>query len=658
MFSKLAFKGHRSIFDQPDREILSTSLEILKKYWGHEQFRPLQKEIIDALLNQDDVLALLPTGGGKSICYQIPALQRPGICLVISPLIALMHDQVEQLNQRGIKARFVSSTQSPLEIDRILDNACYDKELKFLYVSPERIQSRIFKERVKKMPLNLIAVDEAHCISEWGHDFRPDYSKIKSLREWIPTVPVLAVTATATEEVVLDIQEQLELKSSKLFRGSFKRDNIAIRILKTENKLNRLEEFVKSSQESGIIYCATRKNVKMLSNFLKSRDYSVEFYHGGLRASEREIRQRLWLSGERKIMIATNAFGMGIDKANVRFVLHYDLPDNPEAFYQEIGRAGRDGLQSVAKGFYLEKDIADLELRHALKFPEISEIQSIYKALGNYFQLAIGSGKDEMFSINLAEFCSRYELGILKVYNVFKLLEIGGFIRFSERSSSRSRIRMLVDAKQLYDYQLKDKELNNVIQFILRTHIGVFDDYVWFNEYQVCKNLKIDRKKLDKQIHFLVQHKLIDYSGNSGDPQIIYLIERLDEVNISIPASVLVNRKKAARLKLDAMKSLMESTECLSAALMEYFGEKDHGTCGQCSVCIGDEEINGKVRETIRNEIIDLLNRERESSTLAIISNLREFNKDQVTDTLRWMQDHKLIDVEKDGSRVFLTEVV
>lgn len=563
---------------------MQAPIDILKEFWGYDSFRDKQVDIIDSALQLEDCLALLPTGGGKSICYQVPGMIMNGVCLVISPLIALMEDQVQQLNQRGIRAAAITSAMSKRQIDIALDNAVYGG-LKFLYVSPERLETRIFKARFEKMPINLIAVDEAHCISEWGYDFRPSYIRIAKLREIQPKIPIMALTATATPDVVNDIQEKLAFHTPKVIQRSFKRENLVYNVYQTNNKMNRLEHFLATHEGSGIIYCSTRRATKEVCLKLLEKKQNVDFYHAGLSYEERKQKQKDWSTGKTRVIISTNAFGMGIDKSNVRFVLHYDLPQSPEAYFQEAGRAGRDGDFAETFLFYEPEDLKKLEEKLNLRFPPIELIKRIYEALGNHFQVAIGAGKDTSYPIDLAAFAEKYNQSLLIVYNALKFLELCGFIALSENYKQPSQLKILTDQQTLYQFQVKDPVLNKIILFILRTEMGVFENYVRIHEFKLAQKTKLPFKTIVQKLNYLCEMEAIDYIPKSQHPTITYVTERLAPTHFSIDPTFYHNRKKVAEKKINAMIQMASSNQCASQFLLRYFGEKDVPKCGKCLAC-------------------------------------------------------------------------
>jgi len=633
---------------------LRESVDILKKYWGFDFFRDKQEEIIESVILGKDTLALLPTGGGKSLCFQVPAIQMEGICLVISPLIALMQDQVDNLKKRGINAIAINSSMSKRQIDVALDNAIYG-DTKFIYTSPERLKSHLFLARLEQMNINLIAVDEAHCISQWGYDFRPSYITIVELKKIKPNVPFLALTATATPNVVIDIQEKLAYKTHHVFQKSFERDNISYITLKTNNKLNRILEFSEKLNGSGIIYCATRRATKDLCKLLLEHKISASYYHGGLDQKQRKTRQDDWINNRIKIIVATNAFGMGIDKPDVRFVLHYDIPQSIEAYFQEAGRAGRDLKKARAILFFEPKNLDELKTKTDLKFPPIETIKSIYNALGNYFQVAFGSGKGESYSFDISEFSDRYNQEIITVYNSLKFLELGGFILLNENTYQPSTLRILVNNYDLYQYQVKDKILNLIIQFIVRSYMGVFDNYVRIDDFIISKKLKITQQELDKQLSYLHKNEVIDYTPKYKGSKVTYILERLPDTHFSINPKFYNDRKKDAEIKVNAVLGFLENKVCRNQYLLNYFGETKAKTCGLCNVCleIDDSNLDNTSYQIIKTEIETTLNSTTEFEIENFIVTHSKYSREQIISTLRWMSEHDLIYIDRVGKTVF-----
>lgn len=628
---------------------------ILKKYWNFDDFRDVQGEIIETILAKKDTLALLPTGGGKSICYQVPGLVMEGVCLVISPLIALMEDQIRQLKANGIMAVTINASMGKREIDIALDNVVYGN-IKFLYVSPERLKSELFQARFAKMKINLIAIDEAHCISEWGYDFRPSYLDIAALREIHPKVPFLALTATATEDVVEDIQKKLGFKSKNVIRKSFERKNLTYNTGKTINKLNRIEHFLLKNPSSGIIYNSTRKNVKELCLYLRERKISVDFYHAGLTYKERKTAQTLWMENKAKVIVATNAFGMGIDKPDVRFVLHADLPQSIEAYFQEAGRGGRDGLPSVANLYYTKQDIKNLQTKVAQKFPPIETIKMIYTALGNHFQLAYGTGKDEVFAVDLWLFSEKYNQNLIEVYNSLKFLELCNFIALSENYKMPSRIKMLGNNHEMYNYQVKNEDYNKVIQFILRSEMGVYEDYVTINEGKIAQKTELAEKEVKKILTYLDSVQLIHYIPRSDLPTITYLTERLTENNLSISPVFYHDRKKVTLKKMKSMIDFVETDVCKSEFLLRYFGESNTHPCGKCSSCVKNQQKNLEMSARIMEAIHELSEEANPVLIINLISYFSDLEENNLMENLRLLQDDQKIEIDRMGKTVWVVE--
>jgi len=581
-------------------------------------------------------------------------MQMEGVCLVISPLIALMQDQVDNLKKKGINAVAINSTMSKRQIDVALDNAIYG-DTKFIYTSPERLKSKLFLARLEKMNINLVAVDEAHCISQWGYDFRPSYINIVDLKKIKPNVPFLALTATATPNVVIDIQNKLEFKTNHVFQKSFERENVSYITLKTNNKLNRILEFSKKLKGSGIIYCATRRATKDLCKLLLENDISANYYHGGLDQKQRKTRQDDWITNQTKIIVATNAFGMGIDKPDVRFVLHYDIPQSIEAYFQEAGRGGRDLKKARAILFFETKNLEELNTKTDLKFPPIETIKLIYNAIGNYFQVAFGSGKDESYSFNISEFSDRYNQEIITVYNSLKFLELGGFILLNENTYQPSTLRILVNNYDLYQYQVKDKTLNLIIQFIVRSYMGVFDNYVKIDDYIISKKLKITQQELDKQLNYLDKNEIIDYTPKFKGSKLTYITERLPDTHFSINPKFYSDRKTDAKNKVNSVLEFLENKTCRNQYLLNYFGETKAKECGLCNVClnIDDSNLNDSNYQTIKKEVqLELASRDEFEIENFIIKHSTH-SRQNIISTLRWMSEHDLIYIDRKGKNVF-----
>jgi ATP-dependent DNA helicase RecQ len=589
---------------------LETSLTILIKYWRHTQFRPLQQEIIDSVLKGHDTLALLPTGGGKSVCFQIPALQKEGLCIVISPLIALMKDQVENLKNKGIYAMAVHSGMSRQEIDRNLNN-CIFGPVKFLYVSPERLQTEIFQERVKQMKLSLIAVDEAHCISQWGYDFRPSYLQINQLREVFSSVPVIALTATATQQVKEDIIDKLAFrKSYAVYQRTFARENLSFVVRQTENKERKLSEVLQKVNGSVIIYARSRKATHELAEALTKKGISATFYHAGLTFEQRARHQEDWIKSKVRVMVATNAFGMGIDKPDVRTVVHLDLPENLESYYQEAGRAGRDGHRSYAVIIYHDADVASLRAKVQQSHPSIEFLKKVYQALANYFQLAEGSSEGESFDFELYDFCDHFKLHVAEVYSALKKLEEEGLIEFNESFYSPSQFFFSADKGRIYEFQVANARFDPVIKMLLRLYGGqLYTDFTKISESYLANGLKISVEELVALLKHLHEIQLAVYHPAKDKPQITFVLPRQDAAHLPLNIKRLEERKALSESKMEAMVEFVTSSHrCRMQLVQEYFGEETDTTCGKCDVCIAKKKKESLVEiKELRKEVLTLV---------------------------------------------------
>ena len=575
---------------------MDKSREIVKKYWGFDRFRPMQEEIVDAVIYGHDTLALLPTGGGKSLCFQVPGIAREGITLVISPLIALMQDQVANLQLKGIRAKSIISGMSHREMDITLDNARFGG-LDFLYTSPERIQSKLFMERFKGMNVGLIVVDEAHCISEWGHDFRPAFKEIYKLREIHPDVPIIALTATATDKVRADILNQLQLKSPKTFEASFERSNLSYETQESENKLVAIVNYCKSHDDlCGIVYCQTRKSVKDVARILQANRISVGVYHGGMTKEDRERMLKDWLTDKIKVMVSTNAFGMGIDKPDVRFVLHYEFPPTLEAYFQEAGRAGRDGKESRAIVFWEKQDLTTLQERIKQQFPEISTIKTTYRAVCNFLKIAIGSGKDESYPFEIAKLCSAFQLNPLQAYNSLKILEMNNDLVFSEGVFHPTKVKYAIGNKELYNFQIQHSKFLGLTTLLSRSYAGIFEQYFEIHEKEFCTRLAINTMELENQLKQLEKYGVLDISWKSSLPTVTLTHERLPDDYLSISAEVYTYRKQNAEQKLEKALQFIELPICRSVQLLKYFGQESE-PCGKCDVCKNNSKTTYRTKE-------------------------------------------------------------
>ena len=575
---------------------MDKSREIVKKYWGFDRFRPMQEEIVDTVIYGHDTLALLPTGGGKSLCFQVPGIAREGITLVISPLIALMQDQVANLQSKGIRAKSIISGMSHREMDITLDNARFGG-LDFLYTSPERIQSKLFIERFKGMNVGLIVVDEAHCISEWGHDFRPAFKEIYKLREIHPDVPIIALTATATDKVRADILKQLQLKSPKIFEASFERSNLSYETQESENKLVAIVNYCKSHDDlCGIVYCQTRKSVKDVARILQANRISVGVYHGGMTKEDRERMLKDWLTDKIKVMVSTNAFGMGIDKPDVRFVLHYEFPPTLEAYFQEAGRAGRDGKESRAIVFWEKQDLTTLQERIKQQFPEITTIKTTYRAVCNFLKIAIGSGKDESYPFEIAKLCSAFQLNPLQAYNSLKILEMNNDLVFSEGVFHPTKVKYAIGNKELYNFQIQHSKFLGLTTLLSRSYAGIFEQYFEIHEKEFCTRLAINAMELENQLKQLEKYGVLDISWKSSLPTVTLTHERLPDDYLSISAEVYTYRKQNAEQKLEKALHFIQLPICRSVQLLKYFGQESE-PCGKCDVCKNNSKTTYRTKE-------------------------------------------------------------
>lgn len=586
---------------------MKKSIEILQQFWKYDTFRPLQEDIVDSAIYGKDTLAILPTGGGKSICFQVPGMALDGVAIVVSPLIALMQDQIQQLNQRGIKADFLNSTMSYREMDIALDNAKFGNT-KFLYLSPERLKSDLFIERFKQMNVSLIVVDEAHCISEWGHDFRPAFLEIAKAREFHPNVPMMALTASATEQVKADIIEKLQMKSPTVIVGKLERKNL---IYRSENVVNKLNEIVnicqKNPNATGIVYCQTRRSVKSVAQHLRSLKISAGFYHGGLSNEDRKFMLDEWMKGSLKIMVATNAFGMGIDKSDVRFVLHYEFPSSMEAYYQEAGRAGRDGKDAIATIFWTELDKEQLSNQVKAKYPELDKVKQIYGALGNFLSIAVNSGMGEVYPLDIKKFATRFKFAIGEIYFSLKLLELGNYLTFTEKHIQPTRMKFSVSNSALYKFQVAHEKLNPLILILVRSYPGIHENFVSLHEYEIRDRLKISQSELRSQLEKLEGFGVIDINYQTDLPKITYQQPRLPEQQLRFESSVYLDRKKQELSKLDVMLDFLDTNECRSVFIANYFDSQSNlSSCGKCDNCLKKERKKISMEEA-KNEILQVL---------------------------------------------------
>jgi ATP-dependent DNA helicase RecQ len=590
---------------------VETPISILQKYWHHSQFRPLQEDIVNSVISGNDTLALLPTGGGKSVCFQVPGLLLEGLCIVISPLIALMKDQVEQLHNKGIHAYALHSGLTRNQIDLILNNCMYG-QVKFLYVSPERIQTEIFTERVKQMKIGLIAIDEAHCISQWGYDFRPPYLQIATLRQLKPDVPVIALTASATATVQEDIMARLSFDKDqrKVFKKSFARDNLSFVVRKTENKEKKMIEILQKVKGTAIVYVRSRKATQEVARILTRRNISASYYHAGLTFEERTQRQDDWIKNKTRVIVATNAFGMGIDKPDVRVVIHLDLPENLEAYYQEAGRGGRDGKRAFAVILYGEADVLSLRNKVAQSQPSIEFLKKVYQALANFYQLALGSSQGESYPFDIQAFSERFQFNAVEVYNGLKKLEEEGLIQFNESFYSPSVLHFNVDHNKLYEFQVANAKFDDVIKMMLRLYGGeMFSGYMRITENVIAKSLNISPKELVSKLKHLHELKIIDYLPAKDEPQITFVLPRQDAEHLPVDRKRIQERRELILSKMESMISFTTSVhQCRMLLIQDYFDEVSQKECGICDVCISRRKTdNLGDYEQLKSEIMHVL---------------------------------------------------
>ena len=622
---------------------------ILKQYWGYDGFRALQEDIIHSVAKGNDTLGLMPTGGGKSLTFQVPALAKDGICIVVTPLIALMKDQVLNLKKRDVKAAAIYSGLSRDEINIILDN-CIFGGTKFLYVSPERLGTELFQTKVQQMNVNLLAIDEAHCISQWGYDFRPSYLKVAEIRELLPETPVLALTATATPEVVEDIQKRLLFKKPNVFQKSFKRDNLVYVVRQSEDKEQQLLNILSKVQGSAVVYVRNRKKTKEYSELLVQNDISASSFHAGMPPEAKDQRQKLWTDGEIRVIVSTNAFGMGIDKPDVRLVVHMDAPDSLEAYFQEAGRAGRDGKKAYAVLLWSGNDQVRLKRSIAVSFPEKEKILNVYEALGNFFQLAVGSGFGMIYDFNLSLFCKNYRMNLMTVFNSLKILQRAGYIEFTEELQLSAKVMFMMRRDDLYKFQVANEELDSFIRMLLRSYTGLFTEYVPINEELLAKRMNLPRNTVYQFLVKLNQQRVIKYIPQKKTPLITYTTSREDRQYIELKKEVYKDRKNKYEQRIQSVIEYGSVNHiCRSKQLLQYFGQTGGENCGLCDVCQSMKNTELKV-ETFDN--IDTWIRKELTDKIQTYDDLvmkSGFKQEEFNKVLRWLEEYEVIRENNSG---------
>ncbi|MBK8607671.1 MAG: RecQ family ATP-dependent DNA helicase [Chitinophagaceae bacterium] len=623
---------------------------ILKQYWGYDSFRPLQEDIINAILEGNDSLALMPTGGGKSLCYQVPAMAKDGLCLVVSPLIALMKDQVENLRRKGITAFAVYSGMSRKEVINTFKVAS-ESNCKFLYVSPERLESTLFKEYLPGLGVNLIAVDEAHCISQWGYDFRPPYLRIAALREELPHVTMLALTASATPEVQKDICEKLEFQNHQIFRQSFERANLSYSVFKVDSKINKIIEVLRKVNGTSIVYCKSRKRTKELSELLQLQQISSDYYHAGLAQEERSKRQEAWINNKTRVIVCTNAFGMGIDKPDVRTVIHADVPDCLENYYQEAGRGGRDGKTAYAVLLYDDRDIHELEKLADLRFPSLKDIRDVYQSIANYLQIPVGSGEGEYYDFDISDFLKKFKLvGHTTLYSL-KSLEQENLLTFNEQVFNPSTVVFTTDKNQLRNIENENVKLDNTIKTLLRAYEGIFDQPTSISEKMMAGLLKTDYEEVKKQLQLLHKMGIIEYQPQKDTPQLFLSINRIKAEDVRIDMAAYINRKEQFQRRMKQMLEFVdESTACRSQVIGFYFGDEKIKACGICDNCLRQKAsvLSKEEFETLHHRIINLIKLEP-LHTKDLLLKLNGVKKEKAWKVIEFLQAENKISVNKTG---------
>ena len=625
--------------------------EILKTYWGYESFRSLQEDIINSVLKGNDTLALLPTGGGKSVCFQIPALVMGGVCIVVTPLIALMKDQVHQLKRRNISAASIYSGMSNREIDITLDNCIYG-QVKFLYVSPERLKTEIFIERAQRMKVSLLAIDEAHCISQWGYNFRPPYLEIAKFRSYIPQAKIIALTASATAEVEQDIIEKLEFKRTSVFRKSFSRTNLSYSCIYEENKLRKLLQILKKVPGASIVYVRSRKRTKDIANELKRSGIKADYYHAGISTELRSEKQEAWINNRTRVIVATNAFGMGIDKPDVRTVVHMDLPDNLESYYQEAGRAGRDEKKAFAVVLFDHADLENLRKRIELEFPPVELMRKVYQCLSNYLKVAVGSSSMASFDFDLEDFQTTFKLEPMATYYCIKKLEEEGFIQLNESFYNPSKLNIPVSNTGLYEFLIAHGSYDHIIKTILRMYGGeIFNHYINISEKEIARNAKLSPSEVNTLLTQLNQRGIFTYEPKKEKPQLTFIAARYDAASLQINIKALEQRKKKAQNKVEAVIHYTEHLfRCRTNLILQYFNEEPKEECGVCDNCLSKRKLRNEQPnlDRFRIELTAAL-KERDLSINELIESLKPAHEKELISCIRTLVSTSEIKYQENG---------
>lgn len=623
---------------------------ILKQYWGFDSFRPLQEEIIQSILDGKDTLALMPTGGGKSLCYQVPTMAREGICLVISPLIALMKDQVENLRKKNITAFAIYSGMSRKEVINTFKVAS-DSNCRFLYVSPERLETSLFKEYLPGLAIQLIAVDEAHCISQWGYDFRPPYLRIAALREELPGVPILALTASATPDVQNDITEKLHFNAHQIFRQSFERPNLSYSVFKVDSKINKISEVLRNVKGSSVIYCRSRKRTKEISELLQLKNVSSDYYHAGLVQDERNKKQEAWINNKTRVIVCTNAFGMGIDKPDVRVVIHADVPDCLENYYQEAGRGGRDGKIAYAVLLFDDREIKELEGQATLRYPVLDDIRNVYQSVANYLQIPSGSGEGEYFDFDLSDFLRKFKLNSHTALYSLKALEQDGWLAFNEQVFLPSSVAFCTNKEYLYGFEKEHPQSEPVIKTLLRAYEGIFDQPVSVSEKMIAGLMKTDTNEVKKQLTQLQHAGILNYKPQKDTPQLLILRNRIKAEDIVINMVAYEKRKEQFEKRMKQMLGyIKEDARCRSRIIGSYFGDENIRSCGKCDNCLRQKAItlSKEEFEKIQTEIISLVKNETLNSK-ELLQKLNGIKKEKAWKVIEFLQAENKIMMDVKG---------